>query len=130
MAKRDIQHFGAQEKIAMALPHVSSGEVVDIQPFDDKLKDANSFALLRTRHFEVMRLVLPKGKSFPPHHVEGESTIECIEGMVELHAHGKVQNMRARQLVYLAPGEEHALVAVEDASVLVTILRTGNDVKG
>jgi hypothetical protein len=32
--------------------------------------------------------------------------------------------------VYLGPGEEHALVASEDASVLVTILRTGNDVKG
>jgi quercetin dioxygenase-like cupin family protein len=114
----------------MALPHVSSGEVVDIQPFDKKLSDAYSHALLRTRSFEVMRLVLPKGKSFPSHHVEGESTIECIEGVVELHAHGKVQTMRARQLVYLGPGEEHALVASEDASVLVTILRTGNDVKG
>jgi quercetin dioxygenase-like cupin family protein len=113
----------------MALPHVSSGEVVDIKPLDEQFKDAYSHALLRTRNFEVMRLVLPKGKSFPAHSVEGDSTIECIEGMVQLHAHGKVQKMSARQLTYLGPGVEHALVAEEDASVLVTILRTGNDVK-
>ncbi len=114
----------------MALPHVSSGEVVDIKPFEENFKEAYSFALLRTQHFEVMRLVLPKGKSFPPHHIEGECTIECIEGVLELHAHEKVQTMRARQLVFLGPRVEHGLVAQEDASVLVTILRTGSDVKG
>lgn len=114
----------------MALPHVSSGEVVDIKPFEENFKEAYSHALLRTPRFEVMRLALPKGKSFPQHSVEGECTIECIEGVVELHAHGKVQTMRARQLVYLGPGVEHGVVAQEDASVLVTILRVGNDVKG
>lgn len=114
----------------MALPHVSSGEVVDIKPFEENFKEAYSFALLRTQNFEVMRLALPTGKSFPPHHLEGECTIECIEGVVELHAHGKAQTMRARQLVYLGPGVEHSLVANEDASVLVTMLRRGSDVKG
>ncbi|MDB5798671.1 MAG: cupin protein [Paucimonas sp.] len=107
----------------MSLPHVSSGEIVDIRPLDQRLKDAFSNALLRTERLEVMRLVLPAGKSFPEHHVDGESTIQCIEGVVELHAHGSIKPMRANQMVYLGPGVRHALVAQQDASVLVTILR-------
>lgn len=107
----------------MSLPHVTSGEVVDIRPLDEKLRDSPSVALLRTDHLEVMRLVLHKGKSFPPHHVDGECTIQCLEGVVELQAHGRQQTMRMHQIVYLAAGVEHALLALEDASVLVTILR-------
>lgn len=107
----------------MSLPHASSGDIVDVRPLDEKLRQAPSVALLRTDHLEVMRLVLPKGKSFPDHHVDGESTILCIEGEVELHAHGRTQRMKMDQIVYLGPKVQHALVAVEDASVLVTILR-------
>lgn len=110
----------------MSLPHASSGDIVDIRPFDEKLKDAFSMALLRTDHLEVMRLVLPAGKSFPEHHVEGESTVQCIEGVVELRAHGQVQSMHMGQLVYLGPGVRHGLTAVENASILVTILRNQN----
>jgi len=107
----------------MSLPHATSGQVVDIGPLDDRLKETVSTALLRTEKLELMRLVLPTGKSLPEHHVDGECTIQCIEGVVSLDVEGVVQSMRMGQIVYLAPGVRHALVAVKDASVLVTILR-------
>lgn len=107
----------------MALPHATSGEVVDIGPLDDRLKESVSTALLRTDKLELMRLVLPAGKSMPEHHVEGECTIQCIEGEINLDVEGSVKPMRMGQIVYLAPRVRHALVALKDASVLVTILR-------
>lgn len=107
----------------MSLPHASSGDVVDVRPLDERLKGAMSTAVLRTDRLEVMRIVLHAGKSMPEHQVPGELTIQCIEGVVDLHAHGKVTSMQMDELVYLGPAVPHALVAVEDASLLVTVLR-------
>ncbi len=78
---------------------------------------------MRTDRLEVMRLVLHAGKSMREHQVPGELTIQCIEGVIDLQAHGTVTTMRAGQMVYLAAAVPHALVGVEDASLLVTVLR-------
>jgi quercetin dioxygenase-like cupin family protein len=106
----------------MSLPHAVSGEVINIRPLDEKLKESVSIALFRTNHLELMRLVLVAGKSMPEHRVAGEVTIQCLEGAIELHAHQKMQTLHAGDLVYLAGGESHALRAIEDSSVLLTIL--------
>lgn len=106
----------------MSLHHFSSGEIIDLRPLGDKLKDAPSAALLKTESLEVMRLVIKAGKSLPEHRVTGEVTIYCLEGKVELTAHQKTQSMQPGDLVYLEPMQPYALVAQEDAAVLVTIL--------
>jgi quercetin dioxygenase-like cupin family protein len=107
----------------MALAHATSGDLVDVRPLNDILKQSVSLAVLRTDRLEVMRLVLHAGKSMREHQVPGELTIQCIEGVVDLRAHGTVTTMRMGQLVYLEAATPHALVAVEDASLLVTVLR-------
>lgn len=107
----------------MALHHPTSGEVVDIRPLGDKLLETPSTALVRTDDFEVMRMVLPAGKSVSQHHIPGELTIQCLEGTVELQAHDKTQALRAGDLVYLRGEVPHALFALENSSILVTMLR-------
>jgi quercetin dioxygenase-like cupin family protein len=106
----------------MSLHHATSGEVINIRPLDEKLREAVSTALLKTTDLEVMRLVLTAGKWLPEHKVLGEVTIQCLEGAIELEAHQKMQMLRAGQMAYLAGNEPHALRAVEDASVLYTVL--------
>ncbi|WP_293780939.1 cupin domain-containing protein [uncultured Oxalicibacterium sp.] len=106
----------------MALPHATSGQLIDILPLGPRIEETHSNALFKTSQLELMRLVLPRGKGMPEHKVAGAVTIQCIEGEIELCAHGKTQNMRAGQLVYLAGGEPHSLHALEDASILLTIL--------
>lgn len=113
----------------MALHHPISGEVVDIRPLRDKLLDTPSTALVRTDDFEVMRMVLPAGKSVPEHHIEGELTIQCLEGTIELQAHEKTQQLHSGDLVYLQGGVPHALYALENCAILVTMLRKGQDSK-
>lgn len=106
----------------MSLHHLSSGEIMRLTPLGERMKDQPSTALLKTESLEVMRLVIKAGKSLPDHRVSGEVTIYCLEGKMELQAHEKTQLMQAGDLVYLAPMEVHALVALEDTSALVTVL--------
>jgi len=114
----------------MSLPHPASGELIDLRPLGDKLTDAASIALVRTEDFEVMRLVLPKGRSIPEHSVEGEFTLQCLEGMVELQAQGKKQRIEPGQLIYLQGQTPYAIHALDNASLLMTMLRKGDDSKG
>lgn len=109
----------------MAIHHASSGEMIDIRPLNDKLKSTPTTALFKSSHLEVSRTVLSAGKEVPPHDVIGEMTVQCLEGRIELTAAGTKQLMRAGDLICLAGGETHSLKAIEDASVLITMLLHG-----
>lgn len=106
----------------MALPHATSGQLIDIRPLGTRISSSVSNALFKTPQLELMRLVLPCGKGMPEHAVPGAVTIQCLEGAIELHAHQSTQTLRAGELVYLAGGERHSLHALEDSSVLLTLL--------
>jgi quercetin dioxygenase-like cupin family protein len=106
----------------MSLPHANSGDLINIAPLGDKFEGAVSHAFLKTAHIELMRLVLPAGKSMPEHWVEGEVTLQCLEGAFELEAHGRRQTVQVGQMVYLGPRVPHALHAQGNTSVLMTVL--------
>ncbi|RZI43423.1 cupin domain-containing protein [Herbaspirillum sp. HC18] len=107
----------------MSQYHPVPGEVIDIRPLGPNLADAAPIALVRTDDIEVMRLVLPKGKSIPEHHVPGEITLQCIEGTIEVQAHDRTQALRAGELIYLEGNTPYAILALEDSSALMTMLR-------
>jgi len=106
----------------MAIPHAASGELIDVRPLGEKLSQTSSSTLVRADHLEVFRLVLPVGKVAPEHKASGAITIQCLEGAVELEAGGRTQNLRAGSMVYLADAQPHAVRALEDSSLLVTML--------
>jgi quercetin dioxygenase-like cupin family protein len=106
----------------MALPHATSGQLIDVRPLGERMTECVSHALFKSRQLELIRLVLPRGKGMPEHAVPGAITIQCMDGAVELHAHQTTQTIHAGELVYLAGGEPHALHAREDSSVLLTIV--------
>lgn len=105
----------------MAIPHAESGQVIDVRPLGASLAGQRTTALFKTDDLEVMRLVLTTGKSLPPHKVAGEITIQCIEGRIDVTVNGESRFLEAGQLIYLARDVLHGVVALEDASVLVTI---------
>ncbi len=106
----------------MALPHTASGQVVDL--LGGQVSD-KTFALFKTQQLEVMRLVLPAGKAVPLHRVAGEITVQCLQGRLQFTSEGRTQLMCAGQLLHLAGGVEHSLLALEDTSALVTIVLRG-----
>ncbi len=105
----------------MAIAHAASGQLMDVQPLAGQLGDARTVALFKSNELEMMRLVMPAGKAMPAHGVKGESTIHCLEGEIELSMNGHTQRMQAGQLVWLEGGVNHALTAVKNSSLLLTI---------
>lgn len=112
----------------MAIPHVASGQVVPLIPAPSEVASDQNVALFKTDHLEVIRLVLPKGKAFPPHKVAGDITVQCLQGRIEFTMEeegvdqARRQALSAGEMLYLAGGVRHGLLGLEDATVLVTIV--------
>ncbi len=106
----------------MAIPHAQPGEIIDISPLGTSLAASKTHTLAKTDDAELIRLVLPKGKELATHKAPGQIIVQCLEGRVTFTAMGSDRELAPGQLLYLLPGEPHSLRAVEDASVLLTIL--------
>ena len=106
----------------MAIPHANSGQPIDVRPLGAELSKTRTVALFKTGDVEVIRMVLPAGKSMPLHKVAGDITIQCIEGKIEITAEDQSQTLQADQLMYLSGGILHSLLGLQDASALLTIV--------
>lgn len=105
----------------MALQHAQPGEVMDVRPLGDRLAAATTHALLKTRSLELMRVVLRSGEGLPRHSANGEVTIQCIEGAVRIEAEAGDCVLQAGELVLLPAKDQHAVQAMQDATLLVTL---------
>ncbi|HUY92013.1 MAG TPA: cupin domain-containing protein [Pirellulales bacterium] len=106
----------------MAIHHAAPTEIIDIRPLGAKLKGSKTAVVVKTDALEVIRIVIPAGKQLPPHRVEGEITVQCLEGRIAFDADGAERELTQGEMLYLAGGATHALRGIEDASILVTIL--------
>jgi quercetin dioxygenase-like cupin family protein len=106
----------------MALLHAASGERIQLQRGDDDIAHFTSVALAKTEHMELIRLVLPKERSMPEHKVEGELTLQCLEGEFAFDAHGRTTILHPGEMVFLAGGQPHTVRAYKDSVGLLTIL--------
>ncbi len=106
----------------MAIPHSQPGQVIDVRPLADKLAETKTSTLFKTEHIEGLRLVLPAGKKIAQHKAPSDITVHCLEGQVNFTSPTGVVTLRGGDLLYLNAAEPHALEAVSDSSLLVTIL--------
>ena len=108
----------------MALPHAQPLDIIDVHPLGAALGGAITTSLIKTPTIQLMRLVLRAGQGLPEHSVAGAISVQCIEGEAVVTTPARDCPLRTGQLVVLAGGELHAVRAVTDASLLVTILLT------
>jgi quercetin dioxygenase-like cupin family protein len=108
----------------MALQHAASGDKIALSRGDDDIAFFTSVALAKTPHMELIRLVLPKERPMPVHKVDGEMTLQCLEGEIEVDAHGRTVTLKPGEMLYLVGGVPHSVRAVVDAVALMTILLT------
>ncbi|MEI2677950.1 MAG: cupin domain-containing protein [Burkholderiaceae bacterium] len=106
----------------MALAHAQPLEVIDVRPLGAALRDAVTTSLLKTPRLQLMRLVLPAGSGMPEHSVAGAITVHCLEGETVVTTASRRCELRTGQLVMLPENERHAVQAVTDSSLLVTVL--------
>ena len=106
----------------MALPHAQALDISDVRPLGAALADAVTTSLLKAPSLQLMRLVLRAGHGLPTHRVPGATTVHCIEGEAVVTTPTRTCRLLAGQLVMLDGGEPHAVQAVTDSSLLVTLL--------
>ena len=106
----------------MAIPHAQPGDIIDVRPLGSALAEARSHALFKSTDLEVIRLVLRAGEGMPPHAVAGEITLQCIEGRIAFKFDTGQIELAAGQLVHVTGDDMHSLRAIEDSSLLLTIV--------
>lgn len=106
----------------MAQRHAQAGEIVDLRPFGKDLLNQQTTAIVKTKSFEAIRLVIPSGRDIPAHEVAGDIILHCLEGRVSLGIPNANHELSAGDWIYLEGGARHRLKAIEDASLLLTIL--------
>lgn len=106
----------------MAIQHATSGQTVSVLPCANMPGDRQTVAIFKTGELEVIRLVLPQGKSMPAHKVAGDITVQCLAGSIAFASDDSSQTLAAGEMLYLAGGIVHSLTAVDDACALLHIV--------
>jgi quercetin dioxygenase-like cupin family protein len=106
----------------MAIEHADPGDVIDIRPLGDQLGSARTTTLVKTDTLEIIRLVLPAGKVIDEHTAPGVLTVQCLEGQVRFGVEGQPRELSQGDLLYLKPGQPHDVEAVEESSLLLTLI--------
>lgn len=106
----------------MATHHAAPGEVVDLASWAADLPQEKSKVIAKIGDMELARLVLPAGHEIPGHRVDGPIVVHCVSGRAVVTVAAGARELRAGQLLYLSPGEPHAVRGVEDAVVVLTIV--------
>jgi quercetin dioxygenase-like cupin family protein len=109
----------------MSILRANPGEIVDVRPLGAAVAKTATRTLVKTKHIEVIRMVVPAGKEIPTHKAKGEIIVQCLEGKLAFTACGKTRDLEAGHLLYLRTGESHSLRGIEDGSLLLTILLPG-----
>lgn len=110
----------------MAVLHASPGSVIDVRPLKEHFSNAKTQVLVKTDALEVIRLVLPAGKTISEHQAPSEITFQVLEGTVRFTCHGQPHELSGGEMLFLGSREPHTVFAVEDSTVLLTMLM-GND---
>jgi quercetin dioxygenase-like cupin family protein len=97
----------------MAIPHAQLGEVIDVRPLAGMLASSKTRTLIKTPHFEVIRIVLRAGKVLAEHKAPGEITVQCLEGRMTFTTMGQMKELKAGDLLYLSEEKAHSVEAIE-----------------
>jgi len=106
----------------MGIQHCEPGTVVNLLHLDTRLPSEATFALVKTKQMEVIRMLLPQGKKIPMHKVTGEITVQCMVGRITFNVESEAHEMKAGDWLFLSGSQEHSLEAFEDSVLLITIL--------
>lgn len=110
----------------MSQKKLQPGEVVNLYSLKADMPDDSTLALMKTADMEAIRMVIPKDKVISEHSVDGEMSVQCLEGKTEFSVEGKTHVLSSGDWLYLGRNQAHSLHALRDSILLVTILFVGN----
>ena len=117
----------------MALEHLMPGQSQALWPGAPMPAEFESRALFKSRDLTVIRLLMPEGRRMLEHLVEGDITLHCVRGSVEVGSRARdtgqarpSTRLAEGELLYLQGGESHDLLALAPSVVILTIALRGD----
>lgn len=110
----------------MAQRKIAPGEVINLYSLTNDMPEDATLALMKTSDMEAIRMVLPKGKEINEHSVDGEMSVQCLEGRTEFIVDGETHLLSSGDWLYLSRHQPHSLQVIRDTILLVTILFVGD----
>ena len=102
--------------------HVQSGEVINLEKLKGNMDVDASYALVKTNDMEVIRMALHEGKTINEHSVEGEISVQCLQGDILFTVDGKAVELTKDDWLYLKKRQSFSYSVKKDTILLVTIL--------
>jgi quercetin dioxygenase-like cupin family protein len=106
----------------MGLIRAEAGIATKLLLPDSELEQAKTTCLVKTDHFEAMRLCISAGQEIPTHKTEGPITVQCLQGNVSFNVGEIENNLKPGDWLYLEGGQLHSLKGIEDSALLLTII--------
>ncbi|MFH5832432.1 cupin domain-containing protein [Halalkalibaculum sp. DA3122] len=104
--------------------HVHAGEVINLNTLKGDMSPDSTYALVKTSDMEVIRMVIPEGRNIDEHSVDGQVTIQCLNGTVQFRLGNETRELSSGSWLFLDRNQPHSIYAETDAVLLVTILFT------
>ena len=101
---------------------IDIGEVVSLSSLGTDMDSGTTYALVKTEDMEVIRMVIPEGKTIPEHNVKGQLSLQCLEGEIEFNFDGKTVKMKEDDWICLDKETMHSLTPITHSVLLLTIL--------
>jgi quercetin dioxygenase-like cupin family protein len=105
----------------MALTHAQPFDSIDLLPLGPRLPLTPGSSPLKSQGLQRMGVVLRASERLPEHHVRGELALQCLQRRAEVPTPRHMMMLSAGQVVLLPAGEPHAVHALSDTSLLVTV---------
>ena len=80
-------------------------------------------ALVRHGPLSMILFAFEKDGRLKEHQTDGEVVIQVLRGQLSVEVAGESRVLRSGSLVALAPGQRHAVHALEESDMLLTIAR-------
>jgi len=106
----------------MAIEHAALGEVICLETFGPQNTDTHTVALVKTNHFEAIRLFTRAGSTVPPHKVDGPITVQCLRGEATFFVDTEPREMSPGTWLHIEGGKVHSIEAKTDCVLLLTIV--------
>ncbi len=82
--------------------------------------------LVRSTELRLVLMVLRGGAEIPVHHAEGALTVHALDGHLQIVVEDVRYDLVPGQLLVLEPELPHAVSAIEDSAILLSIAWRGH----
>ena len=106
----------------MAVPHATTGDVINLCELLDEVETHHSRALVKTDTFEAMLVQVAKGATMDTDTAPAPLIAQGISGKVRFAVNGAERDLGPNDWMYLERDAPETITALEDSTFLLTVL--------